>query len=156
MNILDSSAEPDLFAVACPTCSAALAVGDDIVGDLAACPVCDARFLVPEPEMPPPPPAARDSVAAEGSAGKADPAWREMATSLAESPAQPVERHRDMEFREPVRTLETEEGMIELRRLTDEEKRIRRTRRNVITLLVGTVILIVITLLLGREKPKKP
>lgn len=156
MNILDVASEPELFAVACPKCAAALAVGDDLVGALAVCPVCDGRFLVPEPEMPPPPPAVARSSAAQGaSAAGADPAWREMATSLTESASQPVERHRDMEFREPTLTVETEEGTLELRRLTDEEKQIRRGRRNLIMLLVGTTILIAITALLGRDKPKK-
>lgn len=156
MNSIDVAPEPELFAVACPKCAAALAVSDDLVDDLAICPVCDGRFVVPEPAMPAPPPAAGDSSARQGSsAAAADPAWRQMATTLAESTAQPVERHRDMEFREPTLTVETEDGTLEIRRLTDEEKRTRRTRRNLIMLLVGTIILIVITALLGRDTSKK-
>jgi hypothetical protein len=60
-----------------------------------------------------------------------------------------------MEFREPTLTVETEDGTLEIRRLTDDEKRTSRTRRNLIMLLVGTVILIVITALLGRDTSKK-
>ena len=165
MNSIDAASEPEFFAVACPKCAAALAVSDDLVGDLAVCPICDGRFLVPESELPPPPPpppavrdaaATGDSAATQGSTAAAeDPAWQQMATTLTESVAQPAERHRDMEFREPALTVETEEGTHEIRRLTDEEKRIRRSRRNLMMLLAGTVILIVITTLLGRDKPKK-
>ena len=152
MNTIDVLSEPDLFAVACPRCAAAIAVGDDLVGGLAGCPVCQTTFLVPEPELQPPPPVQPAPTAA---APAADPVWREMAPALAEAAVQPVERHRDLEFREPVRTLETEDGTLELRRLSEEEKRIRRSRRNVVMLLVGTTILIVLTLLLGREPKKK-
>lgn len=152
MNSIDVVSDPDLFAVACPRCAAALAVGDDLVGGLAGCPVCQTTFLVPEPELPPPPAHPAPTAAAAA----ADPVWREMAPALAEAAAQPAERHSGLEFREPVRTLETEDGTLELRRLSDEEKRIRRGRRNLIMLLVGTTILIVLTLLLGREPNKKP
>ena len=152
MNSIDVLPEPDLFAVACPRCAAALAVGDDLVGGLAGCPVCQTTFLVPEPELPPP--SAQPAPTAATAA--ADPVWREMTPALAEAAAQPAERHRDLEFREPVSTLETEDGTLELRRLSDEEKRLRRGRRNLVMLLVGTTILIVLTLLLGREPKKKP
>ncbi|MFM8953934.1 MAG: hypothetical protein ACKOOF_12880, partial [Planctomycetaceae bacterium] len=86
----------------------------------------------------------------------ADHGWHEMAPALAEAAAQPMERHRDLEFREPVTTLDTSRGPVELRRLNDDEKRRRRSRRNVVMLLVGTTILIVLTLRLGREPKKKP
>ncbi|MGB8853142.1 MAG: hypothetical protein WCC69_06220 [Pirellulales bacterium] len=152
MNAIDVVSEPDLFAVACPRCAAALAVGDDLVGGLAGCPVCQTTFLVPEPELPPSP--AQPALTAAATA--ADPVWREMTPALAEAAAQPTERNRDLEFREPVRTLQTKDGMLELRRLSDEEKQLRRGRRNIIMLLVGTTILIVLTLLLGREPTKKP
>ena len=152
MNSIDAVSEPDLFAVACPRCAAALAVGDDLVGGLAGCPVCQTTFLVPEPEIPPPPAQPAPTTAAAA----ADPVWREMAPALADAAAQPLERHRGLEFREPVSTLETEDGTLELRRLSDEEKRLRRGRRNLIMLLVGTTILIVLTLLLGREPNKQP
>lgn len=155
MNSIDVVSEPELFAVACPRCAAAVAVGDDLVGSVAGCPVCEASFLVPEPELPPPQ-AAPHAAAAGAATPAADPAWREMAPALAEAAAQPVERNRALEFREPVSTLETEDGTVELRRLSDEEKRLRRSRRNIIMLLVGTTILIVLTALLGRESKKKP
>ncbi len=155
MNSIDAASEPELFAVACPQCAAALAVSDDLVGTVAGCPVCQASFLVPEPELPPPPPAPQAPVA-NASPAVADPVWREMAPTLAEAAAQPVERNRDLEFREPVSTLETETGAVELRRLSAEEKQLRRSRRNIVMLLVGTTILIVLTAILGREPTKKP
>lgn len=154
MNSIDVASEPELFAVACPRCAAALAVSDDLVGAAANCPVCQATFLVPEPELPPPPPASRGT-AADGATTPVDPVWREMSPMLAEAAAQPAERHRNLEFREPVSTLETEDGTVELRRLSDEEKRLRRSRRNIIMLLVGTTILIVLTAILGREQKNK-
>ena len=103
----------------------------------------------------PPAPPARRTSAADADAPAADAVWREMTPSLAEAAAQPAARHRDLEFREPVSTLETEEGLVELRRLTDEEKRLRRSRRNIVMLLVGTTILIALTALLGRDSKKK-
>lgn len=155
MNSIDVISEPELFAIACPRCAAALAVSDDLVGAVAGCPVCQSSFLVPEPELPPPPPAHR-AVTTEGTVRPDDAVWREMAPTLAEAAAQPAERHRSLEFREPVSTLETEAGAVELRRLSDEEKRLRRSRRNIVMLLVGTTILIVLTVILGREPKKKP
>lgn len=152
MNSIDVASEPELFAVACPRCAAAIAVSDDLVGSAAGCPICQATFLVPEPEPPSAPPPTADEAAPPA----ADPAWRDMAPTLAEAVAAPMERHRDLEFREPVSMVETEDGTLELRRLSDEEKRLRRSRRNVIMLLVGTTILIGLTALLGREPPKKP
>lgn len=152
MTSIDVASEPELFAVACPRCAAAIAVSDDLVGTLAGCPLCQTPFRVPEPELPPPPPAA----AGQGASPPPDHDWHEIAPALAEASAQPPERHRDLEFREPVTTLETSRGTVELRRLSDDEKRRRRSRRNVVMLLVGTTILIVLTLLLGREPNKKP
>jgi len=154
MNSTDVVSEPELFAIACPRCAAALAVGDDLVGAVARCPVCQSSFLVPEPELPPSrsaPQATPDGAAIPA----ADPIWREMAPTLADAADQPAERHRELEFREPVSTLETEAGAVELRRLSDEEKRLRRGRRNIVMLLVGTTILIAMTSLLGREPTKK-
>jgi hypothetical protein len=152
MNTIDTAPEPELFAVACPRCAAAIAVSDDLVGTVAGCPLCQAPFRVPEPELPPPPPAA----AGPDAPPPADHGWHEMAPALAEAAAQPMERHRDLEFREPVTTLDTSRGPVELRRLNDDEKRRRRSRRNVVMLLAGTTILIVLTLRLGREPKKKP
>jgi len=153
MNSIDVVSEPELFAIACPRCAAALAVSDDRVGAVAGCPVCQSSFLVPEPELPPPP--VHQAVTTEDTSRPDDPVWREMAPTLAEAAAQPAERHRGLEFREPVSRLETEAGAVELRRLSAEEKRLRRSRRNIVMLLVGATILIVLTALLGREPKKK-
>ena len=56
-------------------------------------------------------------------------------------------------FAEPVpTTIAGAEGVIELRRLTPEEKAARRFRRNAIMLLTGVSILMMIVLLLGTKK----
>lgn len=55
----------------------------------------------------------------------------------------------DFHFRDPVKTVGRGPATIELRRLTDEERRIRRARRSVLFLLVGAAILIALALALG-------
>lgn len=55
----------------------------------------------------------------------------------------------DLQFQEPVKTVGRGAARIELRRLTDEERRIRRSRRNLMLLLVGAALLIMIVVLLG-------
>ena len=52
------SPPPELLAVACPGCHAALAVASPLFGQAAACPVCGAGFLAPVPPAAPTPPAA--------------------------------------------------------------------------------------------------
>jgi hypothetical protein len=47
------SPPPDLLAVACPGCHAALAVSSPLFGQAAACPVCGAGFLAPMPPAAP-------------------------------------------------------------------------------------------------------
>lgn len=56
----------------------------------------------------------------------------------------------ELAFREPVRTIVSGDEVIELRRLTPEEKRLRQARRNAVMLLAGALLLILITVLLGR------
>jgi hypothetical protein len=56
----------------------------------------------------------------------------------------------ELAFREPVRTIVSGDEVIELRRLTPEEKRLRQARRNMVMLLAGALVLILITVLLGR------
>lgn len=69
---------------------------------------------------------------------------------------EPPKPRGEMEFAEPpAATIEGEEGVIELRRLTPEEKARRRARRNAIMLLSGVTLLLTIVLVLGRKRPKK-
>jgi hypothetical protein len=113
-----------LLAVACPSCHGALAVTTVLAGEAAQCPLCANGFLVPVP-LPP------------------------VAAPL-EQPPQP---RGELEFAEPVpTTIAGAEGVIELRRLTPEEKAARRSRRNAIMLLTGVSILMMIVLLLGTKK----
>ena len=49
-----------------------------------------------------------------------------------------------------MRTIVSGDEVIELRRLSPEEKRLRQARRNAVMLLAGALVLILITVLLGR------
>lgn len=53
-------------------------------------------------------------------------------------------------FREPVKTIRDGDTEIELRQLTPEERRSRRTRRNLLLLVVGATLLVALATLLGR------
>lgn len=57
----------------------------------------------------------------------------------------------ELEFREPVRSITVGDATIELRRLSPEEKQARRTRRNLLILVVGAAILFALVLALGRR-----
>lgn len=114
-----------LLGVACPSCHAALAVSAAIAGAAARCPLCLRGFLVPLPT------------------------WQLPLES--EEPASPAPP-RELEFHEPVTTLDCGDRVIELRRLTPEEKAARRARRNLIMLLAGVSILMTIVLVFGRKR----
>jgi hypothetical protein len=60
----------------------------------------------------------------------------------------------ELVFAEPVRTVRYGDTEIEIRRLTPEERRSRRFRRNVVMVVVGVSILLAIVLVFGV--PKKP
>lgn len=202
-----------LLAVACPTCFAAIAVGADLFGGPADCPLCGGGFNVPLKAAPPPPAAAPGSqppaqagpaaagrpatpsqgaaAAGSGSATTADTAAPLTATAAAGTPATsppltsaparavPLDSpiaggttattvaggHDDplaaaaspapsseLAFHEPVMTVGSGDNVIELRRLTPEEKAQRRARRNIVMLLLGVSILMTIVLSLGRSR----
>jgi hypothetical protein len=61
----------------------------------------------------------------------------------------------ELQFQEPVRTVVSGDQVITLRRLTSEEKALRRTRRNVVMMLAGVSILMAIVLLFGTKRPKR-
>jgi len=120
-----------LLAVACPTCFGAIAVGSELLGHPAECPLCGQGFLLP--------------VAGVADAPRQPPA----ASPAADAPAA------ELQFQEPVRTVVSGDQVITLRRLTPEEKALRRTRRNVVTMLAGVSILMAIVLLFGTKRPKR-
>jgi hypothetical protein len=63
-------------------------------------------------------------------------------------------RVEELVFTEPVRTVRQGDRVIEIRRLSPEERRSRRVRRNLMMIVVGISILLAIVLLFGV--PKKP
>lgn len=130
-----------LLAVACPTCHAALCVGGDLIGLAARCPQCGKGFRVPEPQAKAvEPPAQRSGL---------DAAVPDLPADATAPLANP-----EMQFAEPVRQLVTEDGVIQLRRLTPEEKAARRARRNLLMLLTGITILMAIVFIFGRKRPR--
>ena len=115
-----------LMAVACPSCHGAIAVAAALAGNAVRCPLCSRGLLVP-------------------------PAWQPPAVPpVAASPEPPGE----LAFREPVMTVTSGDRVIELRRLTPEEKAARRARRNLIMLLTGVSILLAIVVVLGTKRRK--
>jgi len=60
-----------------------------------------------------------------------------------------------LQFQEPVRTVGSGDQVITLRRLTPEEKAVRRTRRNLIMMLTGVSILMAIVLVFGTKRSKR-
>ena len=168
-----------LFVVACPACGGWAAAGGDLAGSTGCCPRCAASFLVPRPPAetsaaPPlrnPVPVAVAPAAEPPAAGAESPAPTgiEFALPGAEAPASEaahadlppptfevpdhvlagVEAAADLQFREPVRTVGHGANVVELRRLSPEEKDARRRRRNVIMLLTGAAVLIAIVFFCG-------
>ena len=75
------------------------------------------------------------------------------ASSLPETEQTPLDpAAADLVFREPIRTIRQGNTVIEIRRLTPEERRIRRFRRNLMMIVIGVSILLVIVLLFGVPK----
>ena len=129
-----------LLALACPTCFGAMAVGTDLLGKAAECPLCGCGFRVPL-------------------TGIADtPSQPAVAPSAASSATEPPARAapvKELQFQEPVRTVGSGDQVIALRRLTPEEKAVRRARRNLIMMLTGVSILMAIVFSLGTKRPKR-
>ena len=161
-----------LLALACPTCFGAMAVGTDLLGKAAECPLCGCGFRVPLTGIADTP--SRPAVAASA------------ASPAAEQPARPRHHHREttpnaplpkpagppatettfdepppqapvkeLQFQDPVRTVGSGDQVIALRRLTPAEKAVRRTRRNLIMMLTGVSILMAIVFSLGTKRPKR-
>jgi hypothetical protein len=69
-------------------------------------------------------------------------------------PQQLAPADQELEFREPVRTVRHGDTVIEIRRLTPEERRARRFRRNLMMIVIGVSILMAIVVIFGV--PTKP
>ena len=161
-----------LLALACPTCFGAMAVGTDLLGQAAECPLCGCGFRVPLTGIADTP--SQPVVAASAASPATEPPARprqqhreatphlpptktagppSKENALDEpSPQAPV---KELQFQEPVRTVGSGDQVIALRRLTPEEKAVRRTRRNLIMMLTGVSILMAIVFSLGTKRPKR-
>jgi hypothetical protein len=163
-----------LLAVACPTCFGAIAVGTDQLGQAAECPLCGCGFRVPLPavaDAPQQPPVAASTAAGAAMKPPARPKKIHRETTSEPLPPKPVippasedpfaepptspAPVAELQFQEPVRTVGSGDQVITLRRLTPEEKAVRRARRNLIMMLIGVSILMAIVLLFGTKRSKR-
>lgn len=78
------------------------------------------------------------------------PAWAEGPTIAVAEPAADVPADA-MVFREPVKTIRSGGTVIEIRRLSPEELRGRRARRNLIILVLGAAILVALVVVLAKR-----
>jgi len=163
-----------LLAVACPSCFGAIAVGAEMLGQAAECPLCGCGFRVPLPtvaDSPPQPPVAVSTAATLATEPPARPNKIRRETTPEPPPSKPVSPpapqnpfaepqtpahpNAELQFQEPLRTVGSGDQAITLRRLTPEEKAGRRARRNLIMMLTGVSILMAIVLLFGTKRPKR-
>lgn len=162
---------PDaLFVVACPVCQGQVAATGSLRGHDACCPLCASLFRVPFPkaEAPareplPQPPRRPEAAGTATGLGedwgpvieKLAPPRREQEPSAAadQVPVAAFEPSRtEMAFREPLRTVQIGGEVIEIRRLSPEERRRRRFRRTLLTIAVGISILLAIVVLFGTRR----
>jgi len=162
-----------LLAVACPACFGAIAVGSELLGQPAECPLCGSGFRVPVATLDAPPrqpsaaspkpeasPSPREDSSREqrsappSQPASPDPAAASPQDSLAE--LEPSARPAgELQFQEPVRTVVSGDQVITLRRLTPEQKAARRARRNAVMMIAGVSILMAIVLLFGTKRSKR-
>lgn len=162
-----------LLAVACPTCFGAIAVGTDVLGQAAECPLCGRGFHVPMPVVadasrtptPATPPAGRPASEASDRSRKqrrdempvsatSPPSARPTNDSPPAAPEPAAAPNAELQFEEPVRMVGSGDKVIVLRRLSPEEKAVRRARRNLIMMMTGVSILMAIVLLLGTKRTR--
>jgi hypothetical protein len=161
-----------LLALACPTCFGAMAVGTDLLGKAAECPLCGCGFRVPLTGIADTPsqPAAAISAASPAAEQPARPRHHHRQATQNATPPKPagppaIEKTfnepppqapvKELQFQDPVRTVGSGDQVIALRRLTPEEKAVRRARRNLIMMLTGVSILMAIVFSLGTKRPKR-
>jgi len=123
----------DRFVIACPACQGPIAAFVGSAGRTGCCPLCATTLVVPTA-------ASAPTVAGDAFAGL------DAATPAPAAVADPA-----LTFREPVRTVAAGDRAVELRRLTDEERRGRRARRNLVLLLIGGAVLIALTVAFGSR-----
>jgi len=161
-----------LLAVACPACFGAIAVGSELLGQPAECPLCGSGFRVPVAgvaDAPRQPPAASSTpqasspyrVDAPRKQRRAAPQEKATPDAVAAPPQDPLADVQpsampaaELQFQEPVRTVVSGDQVITLRRLTPEEKAARRARRNAVMMIAGLSILMAIVFLFGTKRSK--
>jgi hypothetical protein len=169
---LTASLAPEaLFVVACPVCRGQVAATGSLCGRDACCPLCASLFHVPvlpaatsaEPAAPAKPsahgptlgedwgpvigqlvPPAGPDASVTRELGGQEPADFEYAEPEAASSATGPPAAGELVFQEPVRTVRHGNTVIEIRRLTPEERRTRRFRRNLMMIVVGVSLLLLI------------
>lgn len=113
----------------------------------------EAAALEPPGAAEPPGPEEISDLFATLSAGDAAPAPVVDTTGFPRTePAALDPSATELVFHEPVRTIRQQGAVIELRRLTPEERQSRRFRRNLMMIVVGVSILMLIVLLFGVPK----
>ena len=127
------------FVIACPTCQGRIAALVARAGRDGCCPLCAATLVVPAAEAPAPS-IVRETVALPVDA---------FAGIAAATPARPAAVDPALAFQEPVKTVAGGDRPVPLRRLTNEERRLRRARRNLVLLLVGGSLLIALAVTFG-------
>jgi len=142
-----ASAPEPLATVACPACLSAVVVSADLFGRAAECPVCGSGFRVPLPGVFE---ASQEQTQRPVLEPEQEPEPEPELSSNSELKV-PIE----LRLNEQVRTVGSGDNVIELRRLTPEEKAARRTRRSVIMMCAGVSLLMAIVLLLGTKPSKR-
>jgi hypothetical protein len=136
MTDTDQAASPDaLFVIACPACLGTMSATARIAGAAACCPLCAAPFLVPAVHRAPPPVAAADS--------------RPAGPAIETGPSPADDAFAGLLVCKPATTAGRGDRAGDLRRLSAAERRMRRTRRNIVCLLVGAAVLVTMVVLLG-------
>lgn len=142
LSLLPAAFRPEpLIAIACPGCGVAVAVTAAFLGQAAECPLCGSGFRVPSPNIGTPQLPSTPNLPAT--------------PHVPATPHFPATIKAELAFDEPVTTVGSGDATITLRRLTPAEKASRRTRRNLIMMLVGVSILMAIVLLLGIKRPSR-
>jgi hypothetical protein len=141
-----------LFVIACPTCRGNLATLVGHGGRTGCCPLCAAIFLVPAaPSVTEPPVSDHPPAVAAPATARPQPEPDPFAglEAAGEGSREPATVSPGLVFRDPVRTIGDGSSTVELRRLTDEERRVRRARRNIFLLVAGGAVLIMLTVAFG-------
>ncbi len=148
-----SPAAPDrLLSVACPTCSAMIAVDAGLLGMAAECPLCNRGFRLPPASAAAAPPARhRDGIPAGSAAGKPAATAGTAASRPAGEAWSKLEARLEPRLESRETTAAGDDQTAELKRAS-ADRAARRARRNVVMLAVGGSLLLGIVMLLGRKR----